>query len=399
MATQNHILIIGAFDRFNYGDLLFPIVIEAQLATYRQSFDVRYFGIIESDLSALGGKPTENIQSFYRACRETTGHTSVIVAGGEAVAVTWNSLLLALSGTFKRTHRFHHYLNKIIDLNAFAKWKLHGETALPFVFTASDFAGVDRVIFNSLGGSEMAPATFDRFGELRDKLRGVDYFAVRDEATQQHLTKQGIDTHLYPDSAILMSNFFPVALLAKRVSAQVAEYVAANRHRYVFFQIKNNHAKTNELQIAKQLDAIASQTGLDLCLCPIGKALNHDDHLALQRIAPLLEQPSTLFGKVTVWDIMYLIANAAVYVGTSLHGAITAMSFAVPYVGVAVPKLHSYLQTWGVDSINHTVPLTGIYEAVDRALAIDRKALEQSREKQLKAAEASFSHIRQLVFP
>src|SRR5690606_11703465 len=105
----------------------------------------------------------------------------------EAVAVTWNSLLLALSSTFKRSHRFHHYVNRMIDLNAVARWRLHGETELPFVFTASDFTGVDRVIFNSLGGSEIDPATFDRFKGLRDKLRGVDYFAVRDTATQQHL--------------------------------------------------------------------------------------------------------------------------------------------------------------------------------------------------------------------
>src|SRR5690606_12527172 len=164
---------------------------------------------------------------------------------------------------------------------------------------------------------------------------------------------------------------------------------------YVFFQVKNNHAKANEQRIAKQLDAIAGQTGLHICLRPIGKALNHDDHLALKRIAPLLTQPTHLVEKVTIWDIMYLIANARVYVGTSLHGAITAMSYAVPYVGVAVPILHSYLQTWGVDGINHTVPLASIHEGVDHALAIDQSALQRSRDEQLNAAEASFSHIRQ----
>src|SRR3546814_535862 len=184
-------------------------------------------------------------------------------------------------------------------LNAVAKRRLHGETELPFVFTASDFAGVDRVIFNSLGGSEIDRAIFGRFGGLRDKLRGVDYFAVRDKATQRNLAEQGVDTHLYPDSAILMSNFYPTALLAERVSAQVTDYVAKKRNRYVFFQIKNNHAKANEQLIARQLDAIAVQTGLHQCLCPIGKALNHDDHLALQRIAPLLEQPNTKIGRTS----------------------------------------------------------------------------------------------------
>lgn len=398
MATDNHIFIIGAFDRFNYGDLLFPLVIEAQLATYGQSFDTRYFGIVKSDLTARGGRPTEDITAFYRACRDSTGNTSVIVAGGEAVAVTWNSLLLALSRIFKRTHRFHHHLNRMMDLNAFARKQLRGQTELPFVFTAADLGGVNHVIFNSLGGSEVDPTVFDRFSGLRDRLQGVDYFAVRDEATQQHLAQQGVATRLYPDSAVLMSTFYPPALLAERVSPGTAGYVAKHRNGYIFFQIKNNHAKGNEQRIAHQLNMMADQTGLHLCLCPIGKALNHDDHLALQRIAPLLTKPYTLFDEVTVWDIMYLIAHAGVYAGTSLHGAITAMSYAIPYVGIAVPKLHSYLQTWGVDGINHTVGLDSIHEGISRALAVHRTALEQARDRQVAAAQASFSNIRQLVF-
>ncbi|MBK1439131.1 polysaccharide pyruvyl transferase family protein [Parapedobacter sp. ISTM3] len=400
MATKNtnNILIIGAFDRYNYGDLLFPLVIEAQLKTYGQPFEASYFGIVKSDLSALGGKPTEDIRAFYRKCEEGTGHTSVIVAGGEAVAVTWSSLLLALSSLFKRTHRFHNRINKVIDLNAFAKRALHGKTALPFVFTKADFKGIDRVIFNSLGGSELNPAIFDQVPDLRDKLRQIDYFAVRDEATQRNLALQHVQTQLYPDSAILMSTFYPSTVLAKQVSPAVSQYVAENKGTYVFFQVKNNHAKNKEQRIAQQLDLIAAHSGSPLCFCPIGKALNHDDHLALGRITPLLNHPCTLFDEVSIWDIMYLIANARVYIGTSLHGAITAMSYAVPYVGVAVPKLNSYLQTWGVAGINRTVALDGLYEGFQRAVGTDRAALNQSRERQLAAAEASFSHIRQLVF-
>ncbi|SEK65139.1 polysaccharide pyruvyl transferase family protein [Parapedobacter koreensis] len=396
--TKNNILIIGAFDRYNYGDLLFPLVIEAQLKTYGQPFEASYFGLVKSDLSALGGKPTEDIRAFYRKCNEEAGHTSVIVAGGEAVAVTWSSLLLALNSLYKRTHRFHGRINKVFDLNAFAKRALHGKTDLPFVFTKSDFKGVDRVIFNSLGGSELNPAIFDQLPGLRDKLRQIDYFAVRDEATQRNLTAQEVQTHLYPDSAILMSTFYPTTLLAEQVSPAVRQYVAAKRGTYVFFQIKNNHAKNNEQRIAQQLDLIAAQTGMDLCFCPIGKALNHDDHLALGRIAPLLKHPCTVFDEVGIWDIMYLIANARVYIGTSLHGAITAMSYAVPYVGVAVPKLHSYLQTWGIAGINRTVALDGLSEGFQRALNADQAALDESRSKQLAAAQASFSRIRQLVF-
>jgi len=400
LTDKNNILIIGAFDRYNYGDLLFPLVIEAQLRTYGRPFHASYFGIIESDLRAVGGKPTQDIRAFYEQCNQPEGHTSVIVAGGEAVAVTWNSLLLALNKLFMRTRRFHRHLEKVIDLNDFARRILHGQTELPFAVTPADFKGVNRVIFNSLGGSELGSSVFGRFPRLRDRLQQVDYFAVRDRATHVNMEKQGIHTHLYPDSAILMSKFYPRTELIEKVSPPVADFTGRQCGKYLFFQVKDSHARNNEQQIARQLNAIAERhPDVHLCLCPIGKALNHDDHLALQRIAPLLRYPYTFFETVTIWDIMGLIAHAKAYMGTSLHGAITAMSYAVPYVGVVVPKLNSYLQTWGVDGINQTVALDELAEAFQRAISVDKVLLDRSREEQLCAAETSFSKIATLVLP
>lgn len=397
LTTTNNILIIGAFDRYNYGDLLFPLIIEKQLETYDRDFTVQFFGIVKSDLSPLGGKPTASIREFYRTCNTGEGHTSIIVAGGEAVAVTWNSLLLALSGLFKRTHRFHHRIGRMIDLNALAKWVLGGKTDLPFVFTKEDFTRVDRVILNSLGGSELDPAMFNRFPLLADQFRQADYFAVRDRATVEKLRRYGIATQLYPDSAILMVKFFPEKALASRVSPMVRAYVTENRRQYVFFQMKDNHAKKKERFIAEQLDQITASNELSLCFCPIGKALNHDDQRALRRIAPYLKKMPRVFDNVSIWDIMYLIAHARVYMGTSLHGAITAMSYAVPYVGLEVVKLHSYLNTWGVEGLNRTFPLDQLYPGFLKAMAADQQALNQSRDQQLMAAEASFSHIQKLV--
>ncbi len=395
--TTNRILIIGAFDRYNYGDLLFPLIIEKQLETYGRDFDAQFFGLVNSDLQAVGGKPTADIGAFYRACAAGGGHTSIIVAGGEAIAVTWNSLLLALNSWFKRTHRFHHRIGKVFDLNNFSRWVLGGKTELPFVFPKADFGRVDQLIYNSLGGSELDPALFSRFPQLADQLRQVDFFAVRDRATQEKLAVYGIQTQLYPDSAILMSKFFPKTLLAARVSSSVRKYVAEKQGQYIFFQVKNSYAREKEQLIARQLDRIATETASALCFCPIGKALNHDDHLALRRIAPYLETTPAVFDEVNIWDIMYLIANAKVYVGTSLHGAITAMSYAVPYVGVEVTKLNSYLGTWGIETLSRVVPLNELYAGVQAAMQADRQALDLSLKKQQGAAEAAFDSIQQRV--
>lgn len=75
---MNKILIIGAFDRFNYGDLLFPIIIEQQLKTYSNALDIEYFGIVESDLSSLGGSQQKTYSNFMKAVKKgQSGQTSL----------------------------------------------------------------------------------------------------------------------------------------------------------------------------------------------------------------------------------------------------------------------------------------------------------------------------------
>lgn len=395
---MNKILIIGAFDRFNYGDLLFPIIIEQQLKTYHQALDIAYFGIIESDLSYLGGKPTEDIQDFYEACNRGDKRANIIVAGGEAIAVTWNSLLAALKKHYKPIRRYQHHLEKFIDLNKLAKSILKGQTDLPFVFNKDDFDQVDHVLFNSLGGSEIPDKIFTQVPNLKRRLQQVDYFSVRDLVTQKHLENKEISTALYPDSAILMSKFYTIERLESLISEDVRKYVQDKRGQYVFFQINRNHAKQNEAKIAATLNEIYAHTGADCCLCPIGKAANHNDDEALKAIHPLLKGRGKLFDEVNVWDIMYLIANAQCYVGTSLHGAITAMSYAIPYVGINVKKLDSYLRTWGVATLNKISSIDDFFDQYKKAIQVPKEVLEESKNRQFKAIEESFDKMAQLLF-
>lgn len=392
------ILIIGAFDRYNYGDLLFPIIIEKQLKTYGDNLSFHFYGIAESDLSALGGLPTQDIQAFYRRCDDLkAGKASVIVAGGEAVAVTWYSLLVALNKYVAFSRRYQHHLERLINLNKVAKRILKGRTAFPFVINSDDFKAVDHVVLNSLGGSEIDPALFAREKELGEKLRAVDYFSVRDEKTRERLAAANIETTLFPDSAILMSKFFSPEVLAAKVSREVLAYVEEHKGKYLFFQINQNHAKGKEPLIADQLNQIAEHYGVQVCLCPIGRALNHNDHKALEDIRPLLNAGSTYFGDSGIWDVMYLISQAACYIGTSLHGAITAMSYNVPYVGLRVRKLDSYLSTWGVTEINGVVDLSDIARRYSEAVSVPKELLNKSLERQLNEIERAFERIHSLL--
>ena len=391
------VLIIGAFDRYNYGDLLFPLVIERQLSTYGKDFEFEYFGLVESDLSNVGGLPTKGLQKFYKACSDPNQPAHVIIAGGEALGVTWNSLYAALNPLFQRINKRHVRVNKLLDLNGWTKKILKGKTTLPFVFDKSDFAGVKSVTLNSLGGSGLSAATFEKYDFLKEKLQNADYFAVRDQLTVDNLKVNGLTADLFPDSAILMSEFYPLNFLHKRVTPEVAAYVAEHAGKYVFAQINKKTTRGHEQTIADGLDEIYEKGNTEICLCPIGKALDHDDHEALQEIGTLLKSPFTYFDADNIWDIMYLIANAKCYVGTSLHGAITALSYAVPHVGLKVEKLGAYLATWGLEGNQRSVEFSEIYKQFIIATNATKEDLEASRARQFTEIKKGFDKMVEVM--
>ncbi|QDH81104.1 polysaccharide pyruvyl transferase family protein [Echinicola soli] len=387
---MENILIIGAFDRYNYGDLLFPLIIEKQLESLGKEYRFRFFGLVESDLSTVGGKPTEGLAAFYQACNTTEGNNHVIVAGGEALGVTWHSLFAALNPTYQKVHRYRHRLSKYIDLNAMARRFLKGKTILPLVFTKADFGQVSSVILNSLGGSGIDKSVFEKYPFMKSKLGEVDYLAVRDRQTVENLKANQVAAQLFPDSAILMSAFYPIADLKERVTAPVRDYVQTHRGKYLFFQINRKNTVGEEEMIAGQLEQVYRQSATELCLCPIGKALDHDDHLALAGVRKQLDSPHEYFNADNIWDIMYLIANAKCYAGTSLHGAITAMSYAVPHVGLKVEKLNAYLATWGLPKNNFAVGFEKLYAQFKVAVSLDQEAYREKQQIQLGQAKKAF---------
>lgn len=390
---MEQLLIIGAFDRYNYGDLLFPLIIAKQLETYQEDFHFRFFGLVKSDLSEVGGLPTEDLKAFYQACNDPKARHHIIVAGGEALGVTWHSLLAALSKNYQKIHRYRYRLSRFLDLNGWAKVYLKGKTTLPFVFTKRDFAHVQSVLLNSLGGSGIKEEFFGKYPFAKTKLKEVDYLAVRDQVTVQNMKEAGVTAQLFPDSAVLMSEFYPVEELQGMVSPEVERYVSEYAGNYVFFQINRKNTLGKEKLIAAELDKIQQNLQVEICLCPIGKALDHDDHIALAEVRKYLESPHCYFDANSIWDIMYLIANSKAYIGTSLHGAITSMSFAVPHVGLKVEKLHAYLGTWGVDGNNYAVDFDRIYTQFQQATSIGKDQYEQKKILQFNLIKKAFDQM------
>src|SRR5579863_5606664 len=93
---RKHIRLLCSCDRYNYGDLLFPIVTQAALTALLGSdnpYDFATYGLARSDLGAYGGLPSRGIHDLYK---ETKSGDVVLLAGGENLAQTWFVMHLTL---------------------------------------------------------------------------------------------------------------------------------------------------------------------------------------------------------------------------------------------------------------------------------------------------------------
>ena len=348
---RKRLYILAPNDRFNYGDLLFPYIIVKYLGNNFD--DIVYCSTSDSDLSDRGGIKTVGFQNLYNIDLDFDNY--LIVAGGESLCSSWMNILSFINPKVmkykKCIHRFSRFtsipiVKSLIDF--FLKKEFNIQTEYPFSVGSNELPNFISIVYNSLGGVNLLYSQELEKQKTQQILKSVDYIAVRDDDTHKALLKAGITHYVAPDSAILISEVFSREALERMISDSVRSFV--RKEQYMFFQVGLKYAQNNIQEIVSQLRYIYLKSKLKICLCPIGMALGHSDQIALSYIAKALYEESYFIVKEpNIFDIMYLISNSEVYVGSSLHGTITAMSFNVPFCSFGARKINSYMNLWMSD--------------------------------------------------
>ncbi len=392
------VAVLGAFDRFNFGDLLFPVVVEHVLQWSGCSLPVEYYATISSDLRRFGGHQTKPIKDLFRP-GALPDDSVVIIAGGEVLDARWTPTLETVlpAPLAFLVRRLRNRCGEDAS-DAFCRWLAGTSAVSPWVVAAADFTTRVRVAYNCVGGSQVTalPTAFRE--RVMKKLDQADFFSVRDARTRTELEAAGLAgrIHLAPDSAILVSRIFPFVQLEELAPSATRTMVRRHGAGYLCFQVNKRLGQGQGKAIAKELRAIAHHHGLGIVLLANGRARNHEDHVALAEVRAALGPTADLAGgDQTIFDILYLIASARVYAGTSLHGSITALAYAVPHVGLTrqVPKLESFLQTWDVPDQQTCVPLEQLSEQIDRVLQIPRTVLELKRDDLVQQSLRNFTAL------
>lgn len=395
---KKNIAIIGAFDRYNYGDLLFPIIIELYLKKfykeYLSEYTFNYYGLKESNLSIYGGKTTKSIVELLEKNNMPNG-SILIVSGGNVLPARLsdmyldlqeNRLILFLNKVFRKligVNIYEKLLKKNIDIN----------NSFPWIYGKEDFHENVSIAYNTVGGASLDKLKSKELDFIKQKLKSSDYLSVRDKKTKDNLIK--LSPKLYPDSATIMSEIFSKDILKDKISNNVKHIINEFPDGYICIQSNLFSIRNKESILAEQLELIVEQFKLGVVLLPIGIASNHDDDIALQRLKMKLKIKSVLPEKINIYDIMYLISNSKFFGGTSLHGNITAMSYAIPHIGFNknVTKLNEYLGTWDLKEQGGCIEFRELFDKFKEVMSIPKESLINKREELIDLTSENFKNM------
>ncbi|BBQ01412.1 hypothetical protein BSFA1_65400 (plasmid) [Burkholderia sp. SFA1] len=387
-AAHNGPIIFGAFDRHNFGDMLFAHIAARLLEERSPGIEPVFAGCAQRDLRAFGGHDVAALPQLAARWRDEP--VTLIHAGGELLTCdAWEAAVM-LTRPDDAQSCIARYGSRVEDRRVWARAQLGTDAHAPYVIGRETFPCAASICFDAIGG-----ATLDlRDAALRDevltKLRTADAIGVRDTQTKATLRGAGIDARLVPDPAALVAELFD-----ERIQAA---HPACSRG-YLAVQFSADFGDDATLaRIAHQLDLLVESTGLGIALFRAGAAPWHDDIAVYERMAARMRHAAVkIVDSLNVWDICALIARSEGFAGSSLHGRIVAMAYGLPRVNLQHGDAHkqrAYASTWEIANAPGVVPIDALHAAMRDAMSIGREALRRHGAMLARAHRAGFEALR-----
>ncbi|MDP3844739.1 MAG: polysaccharide pyruvyl transferase family protein [Oxalobacteraceae bacterium] len=389
-------VLFGAFDRHNFGDLLFPHIVAALLARK----DLLFAGLAARDLRSHGGHRVSALAQLAAHWGERP--VNIIHVGGELLSCdAWEAAVMLLAPD--QAHETVARLGgRTQERLAWARSQLGSAALAPYTLPPEWFPHAARVFYNAVGGVDLNQCEPAMRAEVVAKLKAADDVSVRDQQTKALLDASGVTTRLIPDPAVMVAELFGTKIRQRARQGEVAQILRAFPQGYIAVQFSADFGDDQTLtEIAAQLDRIAISSGFGVAFFRAGAAPWHDDLLCYQRAAARMHAPAVkIFRSLNLWDICALIACSRVYVGSSLHGRIVAMAFALPRINLhhraqatRPTKQTAFAATWEQAGIPATVEVDEIADGIRDALAIDSARLQHTASELVSRYRQGFNPI------
>ncbi len=370
------VAVAAASDRYNYGDVLLPIVFEQYLKRAardrgeEREIRVTQFALFSADLTPVGGLKVQAL------CEADSSYDCVVMAGGEVLAVGYITMHLS-TGPGRILTAAERLLRKIPPTRPLLERFLQKavcrreNAGMPWMY--HPLRPDQKVFYNAVGGAGFAANPEPHRREWKEVINRSAMFSVRDQKTLDALNKSGItessagEIEMIPDTAIVMDSFYTEEVLRRDVRQ---EYIELAGQDYFVLQVSNNIGKPILDEISGAVERVCREQNIKCVLLPIGRAARHDDIIPLSALHNRLPGITALIGENNISETIWIISRAKFYIGSSLHGAITAMSFHTPHTALTREsgKLRSYLQQWGTTACPCVDSVDEIAAFADRAL-------------------------------
>jgi len=316
----------GTFDVQNYGDLLFPLVLRHRLRDLATSF---------VHASPAGGPPVwgDTVASVRAAevIADPGGVDGVVIGGG---------------------HLLHASPDTVYD-----PAPLHAALAYPALwFGAATLAARAEVplAWNAPGVPRPPDPVAAR---LLAWSAGVsDYVSVRDRGSRRLLEEAGVagPVRVVPDPALDVARLWTDDEVAQ---AHADAFAARGRpvpERTLAVHLNARYLHEGDEVVAARLDRLSRQAEATVVLLAIGPC-HGDDALARRIAAHMAGAPLVVDQPRSLLEVAGCIGRAEAYIGSSLHGMVTACAFARPGLLVTgdaatgFAKFRGFLEQFGLE--------------------------------------------------
>lgn len=366
MRPMSPLILFGAFDRHNLGDLLLGRIAAALAAAWAPGRPRLFAGAASRDLRAAGGARVHALDALIAHWRRESRTDpqrrppGLLQVGGEILGCTAWETAVMLAPPEAAAALIAAHDRDLAGREAWARQHLGISRALPYLASNAQLPEGSIVAHSGSGGVDFARLPADsRAGALTD-LRAATVLHVRDQRTRDTLAAAGIAACLAPDPAVLVARVLGTAIERHAQAGEPAAVRARFPAGWVAVQVSAEFADDATLgALAAGLDRLQRDTGLGLVLFCAGRAPWHDDPEVLNSLRARLHAPTdcVVAGCTHLLDLCALLAGCTLCLASSLHARIVAEAFARPAASLVQPsaqgdKLCAYLETWHADALH-----------------------------------------------
>lgn len=306
---RNSVFLTGTFDIANYGDLLIPLVASKRLGDHE--FHVVPVSPTERRPDYTDAMAPVSVDKM--ACDSTFDARGIVVGGGY-ILMTQSAAELS------------HYAQAGV-----------AQTAYPSLWIGATLAAAIRdipIVLNAPGVP--FPFSSRRHKEIiHPALTACDYRSVRDRQSARLLDPHDAELAIVPDTVLDLPRVWPRDDLMAVHAERRMQFGIAPSKRTLALHVRAR-AMGDPAELAAMVDQFARRHDLFPMLLVLGRELG--DIRVARRISTELSVPHGVVDAGSLQELAAQIAGAAVYIGGSFHGYVTAAAYGTPAVVVAVPS-------------------------------------------------------------